>query len=263
MSRSVRWGVTVLGCLVVLMFAVVVATGRTSRAVGILHIGASLPSPNDRLLQDAKELAVAGRYEEAHAQLQRLPANTAQRRDAAFILIEGQWADTLFERAARATTSEEKRAILDTLVSESNLDTTRRSKAQDILANLHNNVLAVDELPKTKSARATSSATGAANPNGTGDNGGNSSVANADTQAVTSPANNGRAVQAKSSPTAVSPSPQQRADSSDSSISLELVQERAKKNALRAKVAAGTATDQERRLLRALCRQLNDTSCSR
>lgn len=267
MSRSVRWGVTVLSCLVVLMFAAVVATGRTSRAVGMLHIGAYPPNPNVQLLQEAKELATAEKYEEAHSQLLKIPANAPQRRDRAFNEIEGQWADALFERAARATTSEEKRAIFDTLVNESSLDVTRHAKAQDMLANLHNNVLAVDELPKTKSAHIINSAIGATNPNGTRDNHGTGSTISAESRDATSAAsltaNNGRSAQPKSSPMAVSPAAQSRNDSTESSISMELVQERAKKNALRAKVAAGTATDQERRLLRALCRQLNDTSCSR
>jgi len=153
MSRSVRWGVTILGCMVVLMFAAVVATGRTSRAVGILHIGTSPPNPNIQLLQDAKDLANSGKYEEAHSQLLKLSASAPQKQDPSFDQIEGQWADALFERAAKATTSEEKRAILDTLANEPSLDVGRRNKAKDIMTNLHDNVVAVDELPKTKAAR--------------------------------------------------------------------------------------------------------------
>ncbi len=265
MSRSVRWGVTVLGCLVVLMFAAVVATGRTSRAVGILHIGSNPPNPNVQLLQEAKDLASAAKYEEAHAQLMRIRSGSPQRLDRAFAQIEGQWADSMFERAEKATTSEEKRAILDTLVNESNLDETRRNNARDALANLHNNVLAVEELPKTKSARVVGSANPVTNSNTSGDNSSTDNPSTATSQSTPASAsltgNVNRTIASKTS-TPASPATALRSGSTDSSISLELVQARAKKNALRAKVAAGTATDQERRLLRVLCRQLNDTSCS-
>ena len=263
MSRSVRWGVTVLGCLVVLMFAAVVATGRTSRAVGILNIGSNPPNPNVQLLQDAKALAAAGKYEEAHAQLVRIPSGSKQQLDRAFAEIEGQWADALFDRAARATTTEEKRAILDTLVNESHMDETRRSKAKVILSNLHDNVLAVDELPKTKSGRVGNSAAGVgSNANGesnTSDSAPATTTRPAAASASLTPSNV-RSAQSKSA--AVSAATPPRSDSTDSSVSPELLQTRNKKNALRAKAAAGTATDQERRLLRSLCRQLNDTSCS-
>ena len=258
MSRSVRWGVTILGCMVVLMFAAVVATGRTSRAVGILHIGTSPPNPNIQLLQDAKDLANSGKYEEAHSQLLKLSASAPQKQDPSFDQIEGQWADALFERAAKATTSEEKRAILDTLANEPSLDVGRRNKAKDIMTNLHDNVVAVDELPKTKAARAAGSASyGSAEP---------SDAAGAEprtTAAASLGPNSGRSAQSKLSAIAGPTAASSRTDSTDPSISMELVQERAKKNALKAKVASGTATEQERRLLRALCRQLNDASCSR
>ncbi len=262
MSRSVRWGVTVLGCMVVLMFALVVASGRTSRAVGILHIGTSPPNPNIQLLQEAKDLANSGKYEEAHSQLLKIPNNASQRQDPSFDQIEGQWADALFERAAKATTTEEKRAILDTLVNEASLDSARRSKAKNTLANLHDNVVAVDELPKTKPAHVLGSASGTANTYGSA---GPAAAAPSPEPRASSAAaalgpNSGRSAQSKLSAIA---GPAAQTQATDPSISMELVQERAKKNALKAKVAAGTATDQERRLLRALCRQLNDASCSR
>ena len=220
MSRSVRWGVTVLGCLVVLMFAAVVATGRTSRAVGILHIGSNPPNPNVQLLQDAKDLAAAGKYEEAHAQLLRIKAGSPQQLDHAFSEIEEKWADSLFDRASRATTAEEKRAILDTLVNESNLDETHRGKAKDLLSNLHDNVLAVDELPKTKSARVATAASGVTNSNTIGEgNPSDSSAATASRRTSASAslsANGARSSQSKSGPGAESAAVTARGDSSDS-----------------------------------------------
>jgi len=263
MSRSVRLGVSVLGCLVVLMFAAVVMTGRTGHVAGILRVGASPASTTDRLLQDARELAQAGKTEEAHAELLRIPADSPQRLDPVFKEIEAKWVDALFERAARATTTEEKRAIFDTIVKEPNMDADRRSKAQNNLSTLHDNVLAVDELPKSQPARTmttgaiASKPVGAANTNAsnltvnTGRSGTNTSAALA--------ANGARNSSSRGVNPLTAPTPQ----AVEPATSNELAQVQAKKNALRAKLAAGTATDQERRLLRALCRQLNDTSCSR
>lgn len=267
MSRSVRWGVAVLGGLVILMFAAVVATGRTSRAVAVLHIGSSPPDPNIQTLKTAKGLAAAGKFEEAHSQLLRIPPSSPQRRDITFAEVEAQWADALFERAANATTTEEKRAILDTLVNESNLDEPRRTKARDTLADSHSNVPAIEEVPAANSAQAVSSATSPAPSAVTGNSDSPPQAASTDSRAAASSApvalNRVRVSQTRSSPISASPISQPRSEVGEPAISVELAQARAKKNALRTKVAAGTATDQERRVLRALCRQLNDTSCSR
>lgn len=263
MSRSVRFGVSVLGCLVVLMFAAVVVTGRTGHMVGILRVGASPASATDGLLQDARELALAGKVEEAHAELLRIPADSKQTLDPVFKEIEAKWADALFERAARATTTEEKRAILDTIVKERNIDTDRRGKALDNLSTLHDNVLAVDELPKSRSARTMPTGTMASKPAGAANTNTSNLATNAGRSGTTSSAavaaNGARSPSAKTLNPLAAPAPQ----AAEPASSNELAQVLARKNALRAKVAAGTATDQERRLLRALCRQLNDTSCSR
>jgi len=256
MSRPVRWGVSVLGVLVILMFAAVIVTGGPNRHTASTKVGpVAPPDPNQEALRIAKDLAASGKLEAAHAQLAIVSNSSPRRNDPAFAAIEGRWADSLFERAARATTTEEKRAILDTLVNEKNLDDERQSKAKESLANLRDNVVAVDELPKAQPAKS------AANPSTP-----SAPIAEATSVTATrSTASSSVGATSNVRPAAVS-KPAVAAPpvaAADTSANSELVQARAKRNALKARVAAGTATDQEKRLLRAICRQLNDSTCSR
>jgi len=279
MSRPVRWGVSVLGVLVLVMFGAVIATGRSNRGGGTLHSGSPSLDANAQALQDARELAAVGKFEEAHSRLAKISVRSPQRKEAAFALVEGKWADALFERAARATTNEEKRAILDTLVNEPNLDRFRADKAKEQLANLRDdNVVAVDELPKTQPVKSASLPVVTAPVEVAKAEPVTPSVTRASTAAAMGIASSTRAVQTRptaaaapqTKPAAAAVAPQTKPAAAaaapqvalESAVSPELVQARAKKNALRARVAAGTATEQEKRLLRSLCRQLNDASCS-
>ena len=66
MSRAVRVGVSILGFLVLAMFAAVVVTGRPLRAHRSLRASPTAVSSAARILQSAQSMFAAGRVEEAH-----------------------------------------------------------------------------------------------------------------------------------------------------------------------------------------------------
>jgi pSer/pThr/pTyr-binding forkhead associated (FHA) protein len=258
MSPSVRWGVSVLGVLVLVMFGAVITTGRTTRHSAVVQIGSAVPiDPNQKLLKAAQDFVTAGNLEAAHAQLLGISESSPLRSGAAFSEIESKWADSLFERAAKATTNEEKRAVLDTLVNERNLDETRHAKAKDALSSLRDNVVAVDELPKTEPSKVANQAPSNPITTNTPTPDSNPTAVSRATSSV-APGSNVRPIAATKPAPVATPAP-----AVDTSANSELVQARAKRNALKARVAAGTATEQEKRLLRSICRQLNDSTCSR
>ena len=257
MSRSVRFGVSLLGSLVVLMFVAVVVTGRP------LHVARPAPAvptamdSNAKFLQDAKERSAAGKLDEAHALLQRIAENSDRRQDPSFAEIEAKWADVMFDRAQKATTGEEKRVIYDTLLHDSALDGARRTRAQDSLSLLRDNVVAAGEAAPAKAPEPTEVLSAPSDAK----NRAEIAVATRSNGSASgsTPNTTARNVAAK----AVAPAAAAASPNVGSGPSRELAQNLAKKNQLKAKVATGNSTDQERRLLRALCRQLNDTSCSR
>ncbi len=257
MSRSVRFGVSLLGSLVVLMFVAVVVTGRPLRASRTVQVRPPILDSNAKLLQDARERSSAGKLDEAHDLLQRVAQDSVSRHDPTFAEIESKWADAMFERAQKATTSEEKRVIFDTLVQDPTLDGTRRNQAQDSLLALRDNAVAIAEPLETKPTQPIATTTRPSDTLSKAEAAiASRSISSSSGSTPTSGTRNGSAK-------TVGPAVALASPNLGSTPARELTQILARKNELKARVATGNSTDQERRLLRALCRQLNDTSCSR
>jgi pSer/pThr/pTyr-binding forkhead associated (FHA) protein len=252
MSRGARASVSVLGILVFGMFVAVVVSGR-------LHTKqkANQSAPANsvmRMVQSAHEKATADNLEEAHRILAKVPLNSPVRNDPTFRDVQSRWADWTLERATNATTNEEKRAIYETLIGESTLDEAHRNRARDNLNLLNERIAASQAL-----AAATALADASAPPPDTEPQATTSTVAVAKPlpPSTKQPSSTRTAAKASSgyNPTPVA----QNANAAGRAMAPII----AEKNRLKAKVASGDSTDSERRYLRALCRQLNDSSCSR
>jgi hypothetical protein len=248
MSSAVRVGVSILGFLVLVMFAAVVVTGRPLRTHRSLRTSPTAVSSAAQVLQSAQSIFAAGRVEEAHELLKRVPENSNLRQDPLFKALQAKWADSVFLRADDTATTEEKRTIYEALLHNSSLDDAHRIRAQESLNSLNARVAA-------QQALAVADAGTAARPE---------AEARSDT-ALPSKTNspNVKVTSSGHSLAKVSSASGVAAAANVGSAAHEMAQILAKKNELKIKVASGNSTDSERRYLRALCRQLNDASCSR
>lgn len=253
MSRPVRFGVSVLGLLVLGMFVAVVVTGRPLRAK-LKQGSAQAANPAAKFLQRAQAKAAAGKFEEAHQLLENISAGSSVRSDPGFREVQSRWADALLERAISATTNDEKKVIYEKVLNEPGLDVTQHNRAQESLALLNERIraaqaiaaassTATEQVVATAPTAASETAIETAPP---------SKTTPTPTKASTRSA-------AKVSSASAAPAPNGNAGSAKGALAPII----AEKNRLKAKVASGDSTDNERRYLRALCRQLNDSSCSR
>jgi len=248
MSRAVRVGVSILGFLVLAMFVAVVVTGRPLRAHRSLRASPTAVNSAAKVLQTAQQMYAAGRVDEAHELLKLVPGNSNLRQDPSFKALQAKWADSAFLRADNTTITEEKRVIYEALLRDSSLDDAYRSRAQDSLKSLVARVAAQQALAAVDS----------------GTTAGAEAEARSDTAPPTKTSSSKLKIGSSSHSMAKASSASGNAATANvGSAAHEMAQILAKKNELKTKVASGNSTDSERRYLRALCRQLNDASCSR
>jgi len=243
MSRAVRVGVSILGFLVLAMFAAVVVTGRPLRAHRSLRASPTAVSSAARILQSAQSMFAAGRVEEAHELLKRVPENSNLRQDPSFKALQARWADSVLLRADNTATTEEKFAIYEALLRDPSLDDAHRSRAQDSLNSLNARVAAQRALTQADSGTA--------------------AIPEAEAHSGTAPPTKTNSPNVKIVSSGHSSAKASSASGVTAAANAEMAQILAKKTELKIKVASGNSTDSERRYLRALCRQLNDPSCSR
>lgn len=248
MSRFVRLGVMALAVLVMVMFAAVVVTSRLRRPHKHPTPGV-VADPNASLLKQAEDLCATNHFERAHELVHEISLSSPQRTSESVRRIESMWADEVFERADRATTIEEKRSLYESLIRDDRLDATRQDRAKERLSAALQPLTdagATDAAAATVNSDKSSGSSGDAEPSGpkklvtAGDKAGKSGTApNLTRKVLPKPATTSNAEAAR------------------------LAQAIEQKNQLKAKVASGNSTDVDRRILHALCRQLNDPSCSR
>ncbi len=197
-------------------------------------------------LAAAKALLDQGQIEAAHAKALTIPEDSNVRQSADFHEIEARWADLLLDRANQEDDPAKKRALLDQVAKTTSVDSVRRKRAASEIALLDNGEgVNVDQLPSAPHSTAT------AEPSAT------EKVASSGlvrTNPFGSPPKKKKTTTAHTASTS-KPKEPNGATSGDRS------QQTAVKNALKAKVASGKGSDQDKRLLRALCRQLGDMSC--
>ena len=277
LSRSTRWGTVLLGLAVVVLLILSQVSHRKNLTVGA-DPQLQATQSHQHVLEEAVRLLERGQAVAAHEKLAGIPDSSNLRRDAQFKIIETRWAEELISKADAASSSEEKRALLDTVAQAPTVDALTRRKAADALASLRVEAVDVAALPSGSAPAGTTAADAVAaaqNPKSNVDGEGVESsppAESADTAqtmptAVARVAKRTTIRQPTSSATKSTPPTTKASGAEPSATDLatsgNLDAQKAARDALRRKVSAGTATEREIRLLRALCRQLGDVSCSR
>ena len=229
---------------IVVALGVVLAT-RSSAPQPEIAAGNSDPADSAvRTLTEAKALLDKGDLDAAVRKAAELPQDSNARQTTDFRQIQGAWADGLFEKAQASDDPGQKRAFLDQIARATNVDSVRRKRAANELAALEAQTVDVSELPSApkKVAQATRTAPGAVDEPAAPD---------AKAAALKDPA----ATLVRKNPfdDEAAPSSAQDADRT------KLLQAKA---TLRQKVQSGQATDRDLKMLRAVCKQLGDVSCS-
>jgi pSer/pThr/pTyr-binding forkhead associated (FHA) protein len=215
------------------------------------------PPPVDgatKVLMEATKLLEGGEIAAAHEKIiSEIPSDSNARHSPEFRRIEASWADSLFSEAERESDPVKKRALLEHVAKSTTIDSVRRARATTEITTLDAAHVDVSELPNTP-AEPTK-----------------------DAQAKVSQHKPGKAQKPKAQPVEEEPEPENpyRVETvptasapakAPSAEELALSGDRQKvvraKAILENKVNAGRATEQEVRMLKALCRQLGDASCS-
>jgi hypothetical protein len=106
--------------------------------------------PVGQLLKEAKALLANGEIERAMQRASGIPESSNLRASADFRAIQGAWADSLFEKAARAADPSEKRALLDRIATTPSVDPARRKRAADELEALSRAAVDIADLPSDR-----------------------------------------------------------------------------------------------------------------
>lgn len=228
-----------LGLLVVL--GMVVFSGKPKPEPEV----AAVVDPATRILEEARALLESGQIEAAHLKVSEIPEDSNARQSDIFRDVEARWADLLFEQANQEADPAKKRAILDRIAKTTSVDSVRRKRAANEVASLDAEGVDVSELPPAPSVVL-------ADPDTT------QKPRLPDGIVRKNPFDTGSKPIPKKEPKAAPKEP----DVKNDALSGEREKMTASKNALKAKVASGKASDQEKRMLRGLCRQLGDMSCA-
>jgi ABC transport system ATP-binding/permease protein len=210
-----------------------------------------------KILVEAKALVVKGDVSGALRKANEIPADSNLRDSAEFKGIYAAWADSLFAKAEASADPAEKRSLLDEIARATGVDLERRKRAASALQELGVEAVDINALPSDERQVAPVSRP----PEGATYRQPSSAQEPAPTpKPQASPAlvrrNPFDESGASTVPAPTSGSVQDLATSGDRS---KLVQA---KNNLQAKAQSGTASERDLKMLRALCRQLNDSSCS-
>lgn len=275
LSGATRWGAIslVVVAAILLVLSQLVKSGRLDNVA--TWLGERRDDPFVVALEEAQKLSAQGKFDLAHQQLSAIPQSSLLRQDSRFAALENQWAENLLLRAASAASSDERHQLLRTVATSDTIQPALRRRAEDALTRQQE--AAPDSGAPTSAATAADAA--AAVPPAEPEASANPPVENRPSEVAEPPAvpadaeiasaqlqkNAKRPATATRAPaTAAKPvKPSAGPSAADLALSGDKDSLRAARDTLRRKVSAGTATDKEIRLLRALCRQLGDTTCLR
>jgi len=212
------------------VIAIIIAATRQPATTTTGKVEAPEMSAFDaQILKEASELATAKDFERAHQKLQAINDNSPTRESQAFKDLESKWADWKFQKVNETTDINEKKRILQEIASTPSVSPDQRKQAADLLQSF------VGPEPTTPT-----------NPTGGGtyvppiNNGGSSGGAAAGTTT-------GKSNDTPSTPT--TPPPPGQFDQS------------AMRKSLEPKVWSGKASEDEIKLLIALCKHDHDAVC--
>ncbi len=214
---------------------------------------AAIPSDGAAaVLKEAKALADSGNLDAAHLKLtQGIPEDSNVRQSQEFKDLEARWADSLFSAADQESDPARKREILERITKATSVDSARRKRAAVDIEKLDLAGVAVTDLPPTPVPTLSDPA----KPALTG------GIVRKDPFAA-APKPGGKPPTASYPKAAPVPAPAPKTTSSTPDDLGDRAKLKAHKDGLKSKVASGKASDSEKRMLKALCRQLGDGSCS-
>jgi hypothetical protein len=238
-------------------------------ALGMLTLGAVRPDPPAalpeqpppdnaaRALAEAKALLEKDQVEAAHAKAAEIPDDSNARQSPEFRQIESRWADLLFARAAEEADPGKKRELYDRVAKATTVDSVRRKRAANLIAELDATDIEnvdINELPSAPRPKV-QAAEEAPKP-----------VAREPREPrepASKPTMPGGLIRKNPYDEGTSrAAAQPKSNVQDDAMSGDRAKVARAKAALEQKAASGRATEQELRMLRALCRQLGDSSCS-
>jgi len=235
---------------IVVALALVIATRSNAPEPGIAAGSADSVDSAMRSLLEAKALLDKGQIDAAVRKAAEIPPASNARKTADYRQIQGAWADALFAKVAASADPAQKRALLDQIARATNVDSVRRKRAASDLAKLDAESVDVSELPSAPKREASHAVAQAAR----------NTPASTDEPSVDDP----KAVAAAktAAPTLVRKNPfddEPAASSAQDADRSKLLQAKA---TLQQKVRSGQASDRDLKMLRAVCKQLADASCS-
>ncbi len=240
-------GVLGLGALVLL--GMVTLGGSSSRETTLAAVTAAA-DPAAEALAAAKALLDQGDVEGAHRRINEgIPETSNARQSEEFRDIEAKWADSLFKQARETDDLDEKKRLLDRIAKATGVDSTRRKQASSELEKLSGAGVDVSELPQIPKVEASQAAPPTAPSGG----------ALVRKNPFDSPTPKAAPKPAPEAAPAPKTTPKNAIDDAASGDRTKRTQA---KDALLAKANSGTASAQELRALRGLCRQLGDAGCA-
>ncbi|HEY0463682.1 MAG TPA: FHA domain-containing protein [Polyangiaceae bacterium] len=244
LSSGVKLAVLGGAAALVVALALVIATRSGTPEPEIAASNTEGVDSAMRSLLEAKALLDKGEIEAAVRKAAEIPPTSNARKTADYRQIQGAWADALFAQVAASQDIAQKRALLDQIARATTVDSVRRKRAANDLTALDAESVDVRDLPSApKKVQAPRPAP---------------------TNLDEPPAEDPKALLAAKTagPTLVrknpfddepAPSSAQDADRS------KLLQAKA---TLQQKVRSGQVSDRDLKMLRAVCKQLADASCS-
>jgi pSer/pThr/pTyr-binding forkhead associated (FHA) protein len=254
--RAVKFAAIGLSAAILLALGVVIATRGGSAQPEIAANGPEAVDSAMRTLSEAKALLDKGDAEAAARKAAEIPEDSNARKTADYRQIQGAWADALFAKAEATNDPAQKRALLDQISRATNVDSIRRKRAANELAALGAGSVDISDLPSAPkeapklAVQATNHAAGAPE-----------SAPASEPKAAAAPKIATPATLVRKNPfdDGTDSAPASAQDLATSGDRTKLLQAKA---LLQQKAQAGTASDRDLKMLRALCKQLGDASCS-
>lgn len=216
--------VVVVGIIAIAMKSPASPTPGTGKSAVVLT-----PDAANQIIADAKAAAAKGDLDGAHEKIKSIPDGSVVLADPAIADMEGKWADMMFGKVDQATDPADKRKLLNVISTSPNVDAERRKKAVDQLS-------AID----------------AATPD-------------PQVPRVPLPYNPGGAIAGTSgglpAPTAKTAEPVTTVVAPPNPGAPALSDYDAQRRRLEPKVWSGKATEEEIRLLKAMCSHMGDRAC--
>jgi hypothetical protein len=236
------------GIAIVIALGVVLATRGGSPEPEIASGSGSEPTDSAmRTLLDAKALLDKGDVDGAVRKAAEIPEASNARKTIEYRQIQGAWADALFTKANATNDATEKRALLDQIARAPSVDSIRRKRAANELVGQGADSVDISDLPSAPKDPPRVAQAPRPAP---------------DDPPPTSPDSKQVAAAKAATPATLvrkNPFDDSPASPPANDQTAKLLQARA---SLQQKMQNGQATDRDLKMLRTLCQQLGDATCS-